>query len=96
MLLGYQIIQSPVVTEKSTSLRSGSNQYSFYVHVKSNKIEIKKAIEQLFKVKVLKVNTVKSRGKKKRLGRYEGYTSSRKKAIVTLKAGDTIKVFEGV
>ncbi len=93
---GYQIVQSPVVTEKSTSLRSESNQYSFYVHPKSNKIEIKKTIEKLFKVKVLKVNTIKTRGKKRRLGRYEGYTSSRKKAIITLRAGDTIKVFEGV
>ena len=96
MPLGYQIIRSPIVTEKSTSLRAEGNQYSFYVYPKANKIEIKKAIEELFKVKVMKVNTVKVRGKKRRLGRYEGYTPSRKKAIVTLRAGDTVKAFEGV
>jgi len=96
MSSGYQVIQSPIVTEKSTALRADSNKYSFYVHPKSNKLEIKKAVEELFNVKVLKVNTITKGGKKRRLGRYEGYTSSRKKAIVSLKAGDTIKVFEGV
>ena len=96
MSLEYQVIQSPLVTEKSTTLRAERNQYSFFVHPRSNKIEIKKAIEELFKVKVLNVNTVKVGGKKRRLGKYQGYTSSRKKAIITLQAGDTIKVFEGV
>lgn len=96
MQSGYQVIQGPIVTEKSTKLRAESNKYSFYVHKKSNKVEIKKAVEELFKVKVMKVNTVTVGGKKRRLGKYEGYTSSRKKAIVSLKAGDTIKAFEGV
>lgn len=92
---GYEIIKSPIITEKSTLLRASINQYSFYVSLTANKIEIKKAIESIFKVKVLKVNIVSVKGKKKRTGRFEGYTPSRKKAIITLKAGDVIKVFEG-
>ena len=96
MRSGYEIILLPIVTEKSTRLRVEGNQYSFFVNLKSNKIEIKKAIEKLYKVKVLKVNTVHVKGKKRRLGRYEGFTSEKKKAFVTLRPGDSIKVFEGV
>ena len=96
MRSGYEIIQIPVITEKSTMLREDGNQYSFYVNLKANKVQIKNAIEKLYKVKVLKVNTVHVKGKKRRLGRYEGYTSERKKAFVTLRAGDSIKIFKGV
>jgi large subunit ribosomal protein L23 len=92
---GYEIIKSPIITEKSTLLRGSINQYSFYVSLAANKIEIKKAIESMFKVKVLKVNVMSVKGKKKRTGRFEGYSPLRKKAIITLRAGDVIKVFEG-
>jgi len=72
------------------------NKYSFYVDTKTNKIEIKKAVEELFKVTVLKVHTTSVKGKLKRMGRYAGKTPDRKKAIVTLKDGDKIEIFEGM
>ncbi|MBQ2120265.1 MAG: 50S ribosomal protein L23, partial [Peptococcaceae bacterium] len=64
--------------------------------LKANKIEIKKAIEEIFKVKVVDVNTVRINGKMKRMGRYEGKTSDYKKAIVQLAEGDSIEIFEGM
>ena len=91
----YRIILSPIVTEKSTSLRGEENKHSFFVMKTANKSEIKKAIESLFKIKVIKVNTLRLKGKKKRLGIHEGYRQDRKKAVVTLKGGDTINIFEG-
>ncbi len=88
----YQIIKSPLITEKATNLGS-FNQYVFWVDKRSNKIEIKKAIEEIYKVKVVKVQTMNVKGKTKRIRwGQEGKTSSWKKAIVTLKKGDTIKV----
>ncbi|MFQ5866991.1 MAG: 50S ribosomal protein L23 [bacterium] len=91
----YQIIKGPLVTEKSTALRGEENKYSFFVSLRASKTEIKKAIEELFKVKVVKVNTFNLKGKKKRLGIHQGYTPRRKKAVLTLKSGDTIRTFEG-
>jgi len=91
----YRVIRMPVITEKSTRLRGDENKYIFYVNNRANKIEIKQAIEELFKVKVLDVNTIKLKGKKKRLGIYQGRRSHRKKAIVKLRQGDTIGFFEG-
>jgi len=81
-------------TEKSTRLREQSNKVIFEVRATANKIEIKSAIESLFKVGVLDVNTLVMRGKEKRMGR--GYARLRnwKKAIVTLKAGDQIQFFD--
>jgi large subunit ribosomal protein L23 len=90
-----QIIRRPIVlTEKSTRLREQSNKVIFEVRATANKIEIKTAIEALFKVGVLDVNTLVMRGKEKRMGR--GYARLRnwKKAIVTLKAGDEIQFFD--
>ena len=74
----------------------GENKYSFAVAKDANKIEIKNAVEKLFNVTVLSVNTRTIQGKVKRQGRYEGKRPDVKKAIVTLKAGDQIKVFEGL
>ncbi len=90
----YKVIKSTVVTEKSTGLKGSQNKYSFFVYPNAGKIEIKKAIEELFKVSVVKVNTLNLKGKKRRLGKYEGYRPKRKKAVVTLKEGQTIKIFE--
>lgn len=90
------IIRRPLVTEKSTSLIGERNQYSFEVAPGANKTEIKRAIEEIFKVKVLAVNTVHLPGKTKRQGRFVGKTAAMKKAVVTLRAGDRIEVFEGV
>ncbi len=91
----HDIIISPLVTEKSTIQREGQNQYSFKVNKRANKIEIKGAVERLFKVKVREVRTATVRGKVKRLGRRFGKRPDWKKAIVTVKEGDRIDFFEG-
>ncbi len=77
------IIKRPVITERTSDLMSG-NKYVFEVDINANKTEIKQAVEQIFKVKVTKVNTMRVPGKPKRYGRYSGYTSEWKKAIVSL------------
>ncbi len=84
-----QIIEKPILTEKSTNLNQ-YNQYSFVVNRKSNSIQIKKAIEKIFKVKVLKVNTSIMRGKVKSFKGTVGYKKDFKKAIITLAEGNTI------
>ena len=84
-----KIIQKPILTEKSTNLNQ-YNQYSFVVNQYSNSIQIKKAIENIFKVKVIKINTLIMRGKLKIfIGKF-GYKKDYKKAIVTLAEGNTI------
>ncbi len=92
----YQVIKRPVITEKSNKQKEFSNQIAFEVDRRANKIEIKQAIERLFNVKVLKVNTLRIEGKEKSMGRARGRTRHWKKAIVTLRAGDYIEFFEGV
>ncbi|MEW6275407.1 MAG: 50S ribosomal protein L23 [Bacillota bacterium] len=87
------IIVRPVITEKSYSL-AGQNKYTFVVTPEANKVEIKKAVEDLFKVKVLKVNTLNVQGKPRRVRGIAGYKPDYKKAIVTLRPGDKIEVFE--
>jgi large subunit ribosomal protein L23 len=84
------------LTEKGTRLKEEGNQYLFQVAKTANKVEIKRAIEQLFKVTVLDVRTARVRGKVKRLGRFQGRRPDWKKAIATLKEGDSIELFEGV
>lgn len=91
----HDIIISPLVTEKSTTQREGQNQYSFKVNKRANKIEIKEAVERLFKVKVMEVRTATIRGKVKRLGRQFGKRPDWKKAVITVKEGDRIDFFEG-
>jgi large subunit ribosomal protein L23 len=91
----YQIIRRPLISEKGTDLRDQANQYLFEVAGDANKIEIKRAVESLFRVKVLQVRTLSVKGKTKRLGRFVGRTSDWKKAIATLKEGETIEFFEG-
>ena len=89
------IVRRPIIlTEKATRLREGQNQVIFEVHKDANKIQIKDAIQKLFKVGVVDVNTLLMRGKDKRMGR--GYAKLRnwKKAIVTLKEGDAIQFFD--
>lgn len=91
----YQIIRRPLITEKGTDLKDQTNQYLFEVAGDANKIEIKRAVETLFRVKVRQVRTLSVKGKTKRLGRFIGRTSDWKKAIATLKEGETIEFFEG-
>lgn len=88
------IILEPVVTEKLARAQETRNEVAFKVAKDANKIEIRRAVEELFKVKVRKVRTVSMHGKIKRLGRFEGKRASWKKAIVTLRQGDTIEFFE--
>lgn len=89
------VLKKPVVSERSMAMLE-DNKYTFYVDPKANKIEIKNAVEELFNVTVLNVNTMSVKGKEKRMGRYVGRTADRKKAIVKLKAGDKIEIFEGM
>ncbi len=91
----YQVIKRPLITEKSNICREQQNQVTFEVTRKANKLEIKRAVEVIFKVKVLKVRTLQVAGKVKRIGRNIGKRSNWKKAIVTLSKGDKIDFFEG-
>ncbi|AEH22856.1 Ribosomal protein L25/L23 [Thermodesulfobacterium geofontis OPF15] len=88
------IILAPIITEKSMYLKEKYNQVSFWVDPSANKIEIKKAVEDLFKVKVVDVQTIRVKGKPKGGFRNPGRTSIRKKAIVRLAEGQTIEFFE--
>ena len=95
-----EILIKPIVTEKMTSQGEAFNRYGFLVVRTANKLQIKAAVEELFKVTVLDVNVLTSKRKEKsrnrRRGRQVGYTSPWKKAVVTVKAGDSIEFFEGV
>ena len=87
-----EIIKYPLITDKATRLLE-NNQYSFIVDRASNKLAIKAAIEDLFNVKVIKVNTCHLPRKKKRVGKYIGWKPQYKKAIVSLAEGDVINLF---
>ena len=88
-----EIIIRPLITDKSTTLMA-EGKYVFEVAKAANKIEIAKAVSEIFKVKVADVNTINVEGKKKRMGRFVGKRSDFKKAIVKLAAGETIEFFE--
>lgn len=88
------ILVRPLITERTTQLMA-EGKYVFVVAKAANKIEIAKAVSEIFKVKVAKVNTVNVTGKKKRMGRTEGKRPDYKKAIVKLAPGETIEFFEG-
>jgi len=92
----YRIIKRSLITEKSTTAKDESNKYVFEVDRGANKIEIGKAVEKLFKVKVIDVHVMNVTGKKKRVGKILGEKNAWKKAIVTLAPGGRIEIFEGV
>ncbi|MBI4838611.1 MAG: 50S ribosomal protein L23 [Nitrospirae bacterium] len=96
MKSSYNILEAPMLTEKGTALKEADNKVMFKVAKDANKIEIKKAVEEIFKVKVDSVATMNCKGKKKRLGRFEGRRPDWKKAIVTLKKGEKLDFIEGV
>jgi large subunit ribosomal protein L23 len=96
MKSAYEVVQRPLLTEKGTRLKEEANQYLFRVARTATKVEIKQAIEQLFKVKVEEVQTLRVQGKVKRLGRFQGRRPAWKKAVVRLKAGQFIELYEGV
>ena len=91
-----QIVMAPLITEKGTFVGEKSNQVVFRVRLDASKDLIRDAVEQLFKVTVLKVRTIKLMGKNRRRGAIKGRRSDWKKAYVTLKEGDRIEFFEGV
>jgi len=96
----HDILISPLITEKMTNLTASTGKYGFLVNPKANKIEIAKAIEKKFNVHVESVRTINHPGKMKtqfrKAGRYTGRTSKFKKALITLKQGETIEIFEQV
>ena len=92
----YKIVKKPLVTEKGTVMLGEGNRVTFKVHLDANKIEIREAVQKIFSVTVLQVNTQIVRGKRKRFGKAMGQTKSWKKAMVQLKEGDKIEIFEGV
>ena len=91
----YDIVKAPRITEKGTRLKEKNNVLTFEVRTDANKLQVRKAIEGIFKVKVMDVTTVKIAGKKKRMGQRLGRRSDWKKAYVTLKPGEKIDIFEG-
>jgi large subunit ribosomal protein L23 len=89
----HEVLIRPIITEKSTGLME-ENKYTFKVNPDANKIEIKHAVETLFKVNVTDVKTINVSGKLKRQGRTQGYTPAWKKAIVSVQAGQRLPIFE--
>ena len=88
----YDVIQEPVITEKISRVSEKLGKYAFRVHPKSNKKEIKSAVEKIFNVHVIRVNTMKNSGKWRRVRSQPGKTADWKKAIVTLKKGEKIDI----
>ena len=91
----HDLIIRPILTEKSTALREAQNKYSFVVRRDANRQEVKRAVEEALNVKVDKVHILNVIGKEKRLNRFVGKRPDWKKAIVTLKAGEKLDLFEG-
>ncbi len=92
----HKTILSHITTERTTKLRDANNEYTFKVDRRANKYKIRDAVEDAFKVKVDTVRTMVVPGKLKRMGRFAGKTPAWKKAIVRLKAGEVITIFENV
>lgn len=90
------IIIAPIISEKSIAMIEENNTYTFKVDKNANKIEIRKAIEEIFNVNVVKVNTVNMKGKTRRLGYNMGKRPDWKKAMVKLAEGNRIEIFEGL
>lgn len=89
-----KVLRKPVISEKSANLSKDNNEYVFKVNVKSNKLEIRKSIQELYNVKVESVNTIIRKGKAIRFGKTKGVRSDEKIAIVKVKAGQDINVFK--
>jgi large subunit ribosomal protein L23 len=94
-MISYDIIKRPIITEKTNIQKDNANQVTFEVDPGANRIEVKRAVEKIFKVKVSDTRTMHVRGKFKRRGRTLGKRRSWKKAIVTLMPGERIEFFEG-
>lgn len=92
----YSILEKPLITEKSTMMQEQGNRVMFQVKRSANKLQIKEAVQSIFNVTVLDVNTINVKPKTQRFGRHQGQTKAWKKAIVLLKEGDRIDFFDGV
>lgn len=92
----YEVLRRPIITEKSSLQSEYLNRYTFEVDVRANKLQIRDAVEQAFNVDVVSVNVIRVSGKRRRWGRLVGHTKDWKKAVVTLRPGQTIQFFEGV
>ncbi len=92
----YSILEKPLITEKSTMMQEHGNRVMFQVKRSANKLQIKEAVQNIFNVTVLDVNTINVKPKTQRFGRHQGQTKAWKKAIILLKEGDRIDFFEGV
>ncbi|HSE60308.1 MAG TPA: 50S ribosomal protein L23 [Nitrospiraceae bacterium] len=92
----HQVLIRPLLTEKVTSLRESGNTVAFVVSPRANRVEVRRAVESLLKVKVERVNILNVMGKTKRLGRFVGKKQDWKKALVTLKAGEKLELYESV
>jgi len=95
-MIARQIIHKPLITEKSTTQKEKSNQVSFVVDRHANRVQIRKAVEQIFGIQVLSVRTMQIKGKVKRRGRVIGKRKDWKKAIVKMVPGSRIEFFDGV
>lgn len=91
----YEVLRKPLITEKNTELQA-QGKYFFEVAKEANKLQIKQAVEKAFGVTVMATNVMTVPGKKRRMGKNEVLSPSWKKAVVTLKSGDKIELFEGV
>jgi large subunit ribosomal protein L23 len=91
-----QVVIKPLVTERSMVMRDDENKYAFQVHLRATKPQIRKAVEELFEVRVVAVSTMNVLGKTKRLGRSVGRRSNWKKAIVTVAEGQKIEIYDAV
>jgi large subunit ribosomal protein L23 len=89
----WEIIKGPIITEKSNDLLENENKYTFKVALEANKVEIKQAIEAIYNVKVVDIATIRVLPKRRRVGKYEGYRSAYKKAIVKLAENNKIDAF---
>ncbi len=89
----YQVVIKPLITEKGTVQNEELNQYAFQVHGRANKVQVKEAVEKIYEVRVLKVRTMKRRGKQRRYRHTTGRTAGMKKAVVTLHPEDHIDLF---
>jgi large subunit ribosomal protein L23 len=92
----HDVLLRPLLTEKITAMRESGNKVGFVVRSDANRIQIKRAVESALKVRVERVNVLNVMGKTKRLGRFAGKKPDWKKAIVTLKEGEKLEMYEGV
>lgn len=92
----YDVLQKPKLTEKSVAAQGAHNQYTFIVDRRATKFQIREAVEALFKVNVVSVQTLRAPGKWKRVGKNVGKLADQKKAVVTLKEGQRLEFVEGV